>query len=162
MDFETAVQALCDAGVDFIIIGGWCAILHGGAHVTNDLDIFFSRESENLRRLYRALAPYHPRLRDLPSDLPFVWDEATLRNGTTFTLTTDLGMIDIFGEVKGLGSFEETKAESVAVEAFGRRVQTLALTGLIQAKRAAGRDKDLRDLPELESLLEAEASRDAS
>ena len=61
MNFEAAVEALCDASVDFIIIGGWCAILHGGAHITNDLAIFFSRKSENLRRLTQALAAYHPR-----------------------------------------------------------------------------------------------------
>jgi predicted nucleotidyltransferase len=48
MNFERAVQALNDAGVDFIIIGGWSAILHGSAQVSNDLDIFFSRAPKNL------------------------------------------------------------------------------------------------------------------
>ena len=72
MNFDAAVQALSDAGVEFIIIGGWCAILHGSAYVTNDLDIFFSWRPENLRRLVQALAPYHPRLRDLPEGLPFI------------------------------------------------------------------------------------------
>jgi predicted nucleotidyltransferase len=156
MNFDAAVQALSDAGVEFIIIGGWCAILHGSAHLTTDLDVFFSRKPENLRRLVQALAPYHPRLRDLPEDLPFLWEEATLCNGTIFTLTTDLGVIDLLGEVSGLGSFEEVEAAgAVTVEAFGRRVRTLDLKSLIQAKRAAGRDKDLYTLPELESLLEA-------
>jgi hypothetical protein len=41
------------------------------------------------------------------------------------------------------------------VQAFGRSVWALDLPGLIEAKRAVGRDKDLRALPELESLLEA-------
>lgn len=41
MNFETAIQELSDAEVEFIIIGGWSAILHGSAHVTNDLDVFF-------------------------------------------------------------------------------------------------------------------------
>jgi hypothetical protein len=35
MNFETAVQSMSDAGVEFIIIGGWSAILHGSVHVTN-------------------------------------------------------------------------------------------------------------------------------
>ena len=156
MNFEAAVQALCDAGVDFIIVGGWSAILHGSAHLTNHLDIFFSRRPGNLRRLVRALAPYHPRLRDLPEALPFLWDEATLPNGTTFTLTTELGQIDLRGEVSGLGSFEEVDAASLSVDAFGRRVRTLDLKSLIKSKRAAGRAKDLLVLPELETLLESE------
>jgi hypothetical protein len=51
MNFAPAVQALADAEVEFIIIGGWSAILHGSVRVTNDLDIYFSRKKENVRRL---------------------------------------------------------------------------------------------------------------
>jgi predicted nucleotidyltransferase len=156
MNVEAAIQALVDAGVEFVIIGGWSAILNGSVYATNDLDICFARNSENLRRLARALAPYHPRLRDLPKGLPFVWDQATLRNGTVFTLDTDLGKIDLLAEVAGLGTFDEMTAGSIVAEAFGRQVRTLDLKSLIKAKRAAGRDKDLMVLPELESLLEAE------
>jgi len=156
MNVRTAVQVLSDGGVEFVIIGGWSAILHGSAQITNDLDICFSRKPENLGRLAEVLAPYHPRLRDLPQGLPFIWDASTLRNGTVFTLNTDLGIIDLLAEVSGLGTFEEVKAGSVLVEAFGRRVLALDLGSLIKAKRAAGREKDLRALPELEALLEAE------
>jgi hypothetical protein len=158
MKVITAVHALVDAGVDFAIIGGWAAILHGGANVTNDLDVCYSRQPENLKRLAGALAPFHPRLRDLPGDLPFVWDAATLRNGTNFTLSTDFGGIDLLAEVSGLGGFEEVKATSVLVHVFDRDVWTLDLPSLIKAKRAAGREKDLRALPELEGLLEAQES----
>ncbi len=156
MNFEVAVQSMSDAGVEFIIIGGWSAILHGSAHVTNDLDIFFSRKPDNLRRLIEALALYHPRLRDAPAELPFVWDTATLRNGTIFTLATDLGAIDLLAEVRGLGSFEEVWSHSVPVEAFGRHVRTLDLKTLIRSKRAISRNKDINTLHELETLLEAQ------
>lgn len=147
-----------DAGVDFAIIGGWAAILHGGANVTNDLDVCYSRQPENLMRLAGALAPFHPRLRDLPGDLPFVWDAATLHNGTNFKLWTDFGGIDLLAEVSGLGGFEEVKESSVLVRVFDRDVWTLDLPSLIKAKRAAGREKDLRALPELEGLLKAQES----
>jgi hypothetical protein len=155
MQFEKAVQALCDAGVDFVVIGGLAATLHGGAQVTYDLDICYSRASANLRRLIEALAPFHPRPRAFPLDLPFVWDEATLRNGTLFTLQTDIGEIDLLAEVTGLGAFENVMQHSMAVEAFERRITTLDLPGLIRTKRATGRAKDLTALAELESLLEA-------
>jgi hypothetical protein len=62
----------------------------------------------------------------------------------------------LHAEVSGLDAFEEVKAGSITVEAFGRRVRTLDLKSLIKAKRAAGRAKDIQILPELESLLEAE------
>src|SRR5277367_3511131 len=121
MQFENAVQALCDAGVDFVVIGGLAATLHGSAQVTYDLDICYSRVAVNLRRLVEALAPFHPRLRGIPDGLPFVWDETTLRNGTVFTLQTDIGEIDLLAEVTGLGAFDEVKQHSITVEARSRR-----------------------------------------
>jgi hypothetical protein len=156
MSVGTAVRALIDAEVEFVLIGGWSAIIHGSRYMTDDLDICYSRKAENLGRLASTLAPFHPRLRGLPEGLPFIWDEHTLRNGTVFTLMTDLGDIDLFGEVRGLGSFDEVVACSEMVEAFDRSVRTLDLKSLIKAKRALGRPKDLMALPELESLLEAQ------
>jgi len=156
MSIDTAVQALVNAGVEFVIIGGWSAIIHGRDNGGIDFDLCFSREPGNLRRLLQALAPFHPRSRDLSEGSPFNWDEAALRNATILKLDTDLGPIDLHAEVGGLGAYEEVKAGSITVEAFGKRVQTLDLKSLIRAKRAAGRAKNIQVLPELESLLEAE------
>jgi hypothetical protein len=57
---ETLLRALSDQEVEFIIIGGAAAVLHGSAYVTADLDICYSREKENLTRLAAALAPFNP------------------------------------------------------------------------------------------------------
>ena len=156
MDLAGVLRALCDAEVDFLVIGGVSATFHGSAYITNDIDIFFSRKRENLHRLVQALAPFHPRLRDAPKNVPFVWDAATLSNGTVFTLGTDLGAVDLLAEVAGLGPFDDVKERSVAVSAFGRSIRTLDLKSLILSKRAVGRQKDLLALAELESLLEAQ------
>ena len=108
-----------------------------------------------LRKLAGALAPYHPRPRGFSNDLPFVRDATTLANRTTFTRTTDLGVIDLLAEVSGVGTYGDVRAASVEVEAFDRAVHALDLRALIRAKKAAGRPKDLLILPELEGLLEA-------
>jgi hypothetical protein len=156
MNFELVVQRLCDAEVDFVVIGGWAAIFHGSAYVTNDLDICYSRDKNNLRKLAESLEPYHPRPRGFPKELPFIWDASTLANGTVFTLDTDIGAIDLLAEVAGVGAYGDVLAASVEVEAFGRSVRALDLRSLIRAKKAAGRPKDLLVLPELEGLLEAD------
>ncbi len=80
------------------------AILHGSSSATKDLDICYSRTPENLKRVVEALASFHPRLRDLPRDLPFVWDQATLRNAAILTLSSDLGAIDLLAEVTVLAA----------------------------------------------------------
>jgi hypothetical protein len=77
MNVEAAIHSL--VGVEFVIIGGWSAILNGSAYITSFSDICYARDSESLR-LAQALSPYHPRLRDLPAGLPFVWDQATQGN----------------------------------------------------------------------------------
>ena len=43
IQFEQAIQALCDMEVEFVIIGGFCANLHGRVRLTSDLDICFSK-----------------------------------------------------------------------------------------------------------------------
>lgn len=82
MKFKKALQVLCDGDVEFVVIGGLAATFLGSALVTYDLDLCYSRTSANLRRLAKALAPFHPRPRAFPPDLPFVWDDVTLRNGS--------------------------------------------------------------------------------
>lgn len=128
-------------------------VAHGAATLTGDVDICYARDPENLDRLARALAPFHPRLRGAPPDLPFRLDLPTLRAGLTFTLTTDLADIDLLGEVLGLGMYEAVYAVSEEIEVYGFPCSVLTLEGLIRAKRAAGRPKDLRALYELEALL---------
>ena len=154
IELRQAIETLARHGVEFIVVGGVAMNLHGSAHVTFDLDICYDRQRVNLKRIVAALAPYHPRLRGLPENLPSIWDEQVLRSGTNFTLTTDIGDIDLLGEVAGVGSYSDAVAASVTVPLYGVECRILTLDSLIASKRAAGRAKDLLVLPELEALRE--------
>ena len=151
---EPTLRLLIQHQVDFVIVGGVAISAHGSAYLTFDLDVCYARTRENLQRLVAALAPHHPHLRGFPEGLPFVWNERTLQHGTNFTLTTDLGNLDLLGEVAGLGAYREARDNSVVMSLFGMRCQVLSLDALIITKRAAGRTKDLLVLPELEALRE--------
>ncbi len=153
-NFPAMLRALQDAGVEFIVIGGLAATAHGSARSTLDLDVVYSRSSENLERLVAALQPYHPYLRGAPPGLPFRWDAATLKRGLNFTLITDLGALDVLGEVAGGGSYEALSAFCVTLELFGTRCLCVELEKLIELKRAAGRPKDFEAIAELERLRE--------
>jgi hypothetical protein len=156
MPFEEAVHALCDAEVEFVVVGGLATAFHGSLlNITFNFEVCFSVSATNLKRLVAALVPFHPRPRGFPESLPFVWDETMLRNATVLTLQTDIGEIDLLAEVAGLGGWDDVKSRSIDIDAFDRHISILNLPSLIQAKRAAGREKDLAALPELESLLEA-------
>jgi predicted nucleotidyltransferase len=150
--FDTVFGVLVRGGVEFIVIGGAAATIHGSARITRDVDIVYRRTAENLRRMVDALSPYSPYLRGAPAGLPFRWDENTLRRGLNFTLTTSIGDLDLLGEVTGGGNFEALLAHSSPVQAFGIECLCLNLDKLIQVKRAAGRPKDLEAIAELEAL----------
>ena len=140
--------------VRFIVIGGIAAIAHGSARTTYDIDVVYARDPENIRNLVVALQPHRPYLRGAPPGLPFRWDERTVQAGLNFTLTTDIGELDLLGEVAGGGSYDQLIAFTQDVEVFGVRCTIVMLDRLIQLKRAAGRPKDLEVIAELQTLLE--------
>jgi hypothetical protein len=154
-DFPASIQQLAHHQVAFVIVGGLVASMQGAAYVTEDLNICYARDRENLNRLATCLAPLHPRLRNAPADLPFIWDAYTLKNGLNFTLWTDFGELDILGEVSGVGTYKQAEEDALVVSVFGVECLVLSLKQLIAAKKAAGRPKDLLILPALEALLEA-------
>lgn len=153
-DFPRLIQALCVGGVEFIVVDGFAGTLHGSSVPTRDLDIVYNRDAENLGRLVSVLAPHAPYLRGAPPGLPFQWDEATLRAGLNFTLTTDLGAIDLLGEITGGGDFHALFPHSEAVTVFGQTLRCLGLRRLIEVKRAAGRPRDLQAIADYEALLD--------
>jgi predicted nucleotidyltransferase len=154
LKLEETLRVLYDEEVEFVLIGGAAMQLQGSAHVTEDLDFCYARSPKNYQRLAKALRPYHPLLRNAPENLPFKFDVQTITNGLNFTLLTDLGAIDLLGEVSGLGAYPEVKAASELMNIFGLKQQVLSLAGLIKAKRAAGRKRDLDVIEELEGLLD--------
>ena len=80
-DFERLLETLRSNGVDFVIVDGVAATLHGSARLTSDLDVVYGRSGGNVKRLVAALAPLHPYLRGAAPGLPFHLDEATIMAG---------------------------------------------------------------------------------
>jgi predicted nucleotidyltransferase len=152
-EFEQLLPVLVNGRVEFILVGGLAGIVHGSARATYDVDVVYARTRENFKRLVQTLLPFEPYLRGAPPGLPFKWDEATIRNGLNFTLTTRLGDIDFLGEIAGGGVYRDLLPHTLEVNAFGVRFKSVNLPMLIKLKRAAGRPKDLESLAELESLL---------
>lgn len=153
-DFATLLGALTTERVSFVVVGGLAATAHGSARLTQDVDVVYARNAENLDALVRALAPFEPYLRGAPPGLPFTWNRETLERGLNFTLTTTVGDIDLLGEIVGGGGYEDLVEGSIELQFFGHPCLCLDLPALIRAKRAAGRPRDLEAIAELEAILE--------
>jgi hypothetical protein len=80
--------------------------------------------------------------------------------GLNFTLITDLGALDLLGEITGGGGFEALRPHAKVVSLFGVECLCIGLRKLIEVKRAAGRPRDLQALADLEALLEETERRE--
>lgn len=148
------IAGLCDGGIDFVVIGGVAARAHGSPRITEDLDVCYDPALENRGRLASLLQRWHAYPREVDQGLPFIMDAKTFAISPILTLTTDQGALDLFDSVAGIGSYQDVVKRSVPVDGGDVRFLALGLPGLIDAKRAAGRTRDLAQIPELEALLE--------
>lgn len=148
------VRGLVAARVRFVVIGGVAARAHGSTRITEDLDICYDTAADNLERLATLLANWNAYPRGVDPGLPFIMDAQTLASSPILTLTTREGDIDLIDVVEGVGSYDKVVASSVEIAVDELRFRALDLEGLLKAKQATRRPKDLEQVPELEALIE--------
>ena len=156
-DFEPdrIVATLADHGVEFVVIGGSAAYLHGSPLPTFDVDIVPEEQRENLTQLSAALTELDARVRaaELAEPLPFGHDADSLAAGRIWNLTTKFGDLDITFQPTGTQGYPDLIREAITVTLGGVEVKIASLADVIRSKEAAGRDKDRRSLPVLRELL---------
>ena len=157
---ERLIIALAEANVEFVVVGGISAVMHGAPIVTRDIDVCYRRVDANLIRLADALQPFQPKLRDFPEGVPNLFDVHSLRLGCNFTLIADNQALDLLGVMSGLGGYEDIIDRTTEMDVAGHLVKVLSLEDLIRTKRAAGRPKDLAVLPTLEATLQMQRELD--
>lgn len=143
-------------GVQYVVIGGIAAAIHGSPSNTFDLDVCYSREPQNLVRLTATLLELHAQLRVARESkpVPFRLDPRTLRAGDSFTFDTDAGPFDILGHPAGSAGYQDLAQTAVEIDLGGVIALVASLDSLIAMKRAAGRPKDRVELEILYALQE--------
>jgi predicted nucleotidyltransferase len=147
---------LHEAGVRYVVIGGFAVIAHGAQRYTKDLDICPDPDLENLTRLARLLADLEAHdVGDFSDDeMPYDPTEpSALAEGGNFRLITNLGDVDIMQWVPGIPEDHAypVLAPAATVGDFdGIPVAVCSIEHLLLMKRAAGRPVDLEDLSRLE------------
>ena len=157
MRFDPRVicRVLNEHGVRYVVVGGFASVVHGSPLPTADVDVVPARDDANLERLAGALAELGARLRtadgpvDAPLDAGFLAAMPLMVN-----LTTADGDLDIVfepaGPRRGFAEWDADATDVVIADELSIRVASL--DAVIDSKRAAGRLKDERALPYLESL----------
>lgn len=158
-DFSQILQRLTDAGLDFVIVGGYAAISHGSSYLTRDVDICAVLTEGNIGRLRKALAEWNPKHRMTPQKPSFLTYPPAGQPLINLYLQTDRGVLEVISSVLGVGSFERLKQQAEELEVDGRRYRVISLGDLIAAKEAMGREKDLLTAKELRAIAAKRQSR---
>ncbi|MDB4385604.1 hypothetical protein N9023_04585 [Opitutaceae bacterium] len=142
-DFTDFLKCLHDAEVESMLVGGYAVVLHGYPRTTGDMDVWVRPTPENHKKLIRAFAEF-----GLPTDVITLDDFLTPDEQDVFTFGRPPVALDILTHVKGL-EFDDAFANAESLMFEGSVVRLIHVDDLKQAKRSAGRYKDLNDLENL-------------
>lgn len=129
-DPSAIIEILQQHQVQFIIIGGLAAVLHGCPEQTYDLDILYADTDDNRQRLISAL-----HLMEAQWDQPLTL--AILRSQPVFALNTRHGDLDIMTWIPGVENYDRAIGRTDVFQFGGICVRSLNLQALIDAKEAA-------------------------
>lgn len=162
LDRDRIIECLGRHRVEYLLVGGIGAQMHGALRPTGDFDSLPATSKENLDRLAGAMRELNARLRvEGMSDeearaLPLPLDAESLARMDISTWRTDAGDLDVLTAIPtrdgGRARFEELVARSERVEVGGVVVMVAGLEDIIASKEWADRPKDREALVELRAL----------
>lgn len=150
-DFRDFIHALNAHGVDYVLVGGYAVGMYGHVRATSDIDFFYRRTSENVKRLVRAMLAF-----GAPADVIDPEHLGTENRVTAFGAPPH--RIDLLASISGV-SFEEAIANAVRLDVDGEPLRVIGLDALRANKKASKRRKDLDDLKRLASVRLPDATR---
>ena len=147
-------EVLAGHAVEYVLIGGLGAVLHGSTAMTNDADIFPDADPANLARLADALRDLAARVRSLesPEGVAFDPHPDLLAGMAMLNLTTRCGDLDVAMQPAGLGAYAGVRADADEFDIADCTVPVARLADIIRSKETADRAKDRAALPLLYAL----------
>lgn len=154
VDYLAILKTLRRHGVDFVVVGGVCAVLHGAPLATFDLDVVHSREPDNLARLMAALKELQAHYRT-PGRRDKKPGPSHLASAGHQLLMTRFGPLDLLGTIGKGRDYGQLLDETIELEiGGGLKVRVSSLESLVKTKEETGQAKDRAVLPVLRRLLE--------
>jgi hypothetical protein len=149
-DAGAIIASLNRHGVHYVVIGALAAQLQGAPIPrTRDVDITPATDTDNLQRLSNALHELNAKIRtaDVPEGLVFGHDAASLSRARFWNLTTPFGEFDVSFIPTGTEGYDDLARHAHMIESYGQSIPVADLDDVIRSKEAAGRPKDILQLP---------------
>jgi predicted nucleotidyltransferase len=156
-DFLDLLSRLHDHHVDFVIVGGVAAAMHGGTRVTFDLDIVPSLEVASWQATVELLWALGARPR-IPESLERIrvvdnvrqWRQE--KNMLALNFRTPDGSVEVDLLVSESDRLDELRQRAARVTLDSRTFFIASIDDLIAMKERAGRPQDLLDIAQLNDI----------
>lgn len=160
LDLRELFRALAEHGVDYLVIGGVAAQVHGRRRTTKDLDVTPAPDSENFKRLAAALVALDAHPVELGASAPTPTADQLHVAAVVPPLTTRHGELHILNEVPGATAYAGMRTRALTTDLDGIVIQIVGVDDLIRMKQATGRPSDIEDIEALTTVARREARSD--
>ncbi len=141
-DYRDLLRNFNEAGVRYLVVGGYADMVHTEPHWTKDLDLWIDRSETNAAAVFTALTRFGAPLRNIrPSD--FLEPEVFYQLGVAPV------RVDILTSLPGV-EFASAWERRVMVEFDGESVPVLSRDDLYLSSQALNRPKDRKRRKRLE------------
>lgn len=156
--FREILEVLNQHQVEYIVVGGVAAVIHGAPTTTFDLDTLVCLNQANAERLASALSQLEARFREHRRTIrPTVED---ILAGGHLLLMTRAGPLDVLGYIGEKQRYEDLLSDSSEIGMNVGALRVLDLEALIAEKKRMGRLKDRAAVELLEEVLRHRSQRD--
>jgi predicted nucleotidyltransferase len=140
-DFREFLRLLTEAGVEYLVIGGYAVGYHGYPRTTADMDIWVAISSENAFKLVDVFHRFGLQDTKLTPEL-------FQQQGKIIRMGVPPMRIEVLTDIDGV-TFDQCYAARETSTIDGQPVNLISLRHLRKNKKASGRHKDLDDLDHL-------------
>ena len=157
LDLRELFRVLAEHGVDYLVIGGVAAQVHGRRRTTKDLDVTPAPDPENFKRLAAALVTLDAHPVELGPGAPTPTAEQLRVAPVVPPLSTRHGELHILNEIPGATAYAGMRTRALTIDLDGIAMYIVGVDDLIRMKQTAGRPSDIEDIEALTTVARREA-----
>lgn len=157
LDLRELFRVLAEHAVDYLVIGGVAAQVHGRRRTTMDLDVTPAPDPENFMRLAAALVALDAHPRELGPSAPAPTAEQLRVAPVVPPLATRHGELHILNEVPGAAAYAGMRTRALSTDLDGIAVRIVGVDDLIRMKQTSARPSDIEDIEVLTTVARREA-----
>ena len=156
LDLRELFRVLAEHGVQYLVIGGVAAQVHGRRRTTKDLDVTPAPDPENLKRLAAALVALDAHPVEFGPNAPTPTAKQLHHAAVVPALSTRHGELHILNQVPRATPYAGMRTRALTIDLDGTAVHIVGVDDLIRMKRTAGRPSDIEDIQAMTMVAQRE------